>query len=114
MSQQYTYYWTHAPPGQDQGAYHASEINYAFNNLYATDSPWTTEDYEIADKLSDYWVNFISSGDPNGDGLTNWPVNTNGTTQTMVLGDSWGVADVATSEEKISFVEDFFSHFAPY
>jgi carboxylesterase 2 len=31
----YTYYWTHAPPGQDMGAFHQSEIMYALNALYA-------------------------------------------------------------------------------
>ncbi|CAL9660995.1 carboxylesterase family protein [Streptomyces sp. enrichment culture] len=29
----YTYYWTHAVPGQSQGAYHGSEISYVFDNL---------------------------------------------------------------------------------
>lgn len=91
-----------------------SEINYAFNNLYATDSPWTAEDYEIAETLSNYWVNFISTGDPNGGNLTAWPASANASTQTMVLGDSWGVADLATSDEKITFVEDFFSKWPAY
>lgn len=91
-----------------------SEINYAFNNLYATDSPWTDEDYAIAEKMSDYWVNFISTGNPNGGNLTQWPANANGTLQTMVLGDSWGAADLATSEEKVSFVEEFFSNFVAW
>lgn len=111
---QYTYYWTHAPPGQSRGAYHMSEINYAFNNLYGTDSPWTDADYEIADMLSDYWVNFISTGDPNGGGLPSWPVSANDSLQTMVVGDSFGAVDVATSEEKVSFVEEFFSKFEAY
>ena len=43
-----SYYWDHAPPGRNQGAYHESEINYVLNNLYATDLPWTSEDYAIA------------------------------------------------------------------
>lgn len=34
----YTYYWSHAPPGQTAGAYHMSEINYCFDNLYDTGS----------------------------------------------------------------------------
>lgn len=91
-----------------------SEINYAFNNLYATDLPWTAEDYVIADTLSDYWVNFISTGNPSGGNLTSWPANSNGTAQVMVLGDSWGVEDVASSDAKINFVEEFFSNFAAW
>lgn len=85
----YNYIWNHAPPGQTQGAYHESEINYVLNNLYDTDSPWTSEDYVIADTMNHYWVNFIKTGNPNGDGLVSWPqVNaTNATVQ--VVGDQF-------------------------
>ncbi|KAJ5691241.1 hypothetical protein N7488_011976 [Penicillium malachiteum] len=111
--QTYTYYWTHAPPGQDEGAYHGSELNYAFNNLYATDLPWTKEDYEIADKLSSYWANFISTGNPNGDGLAHWPEATAGSAVLMELGDAWKTVEAA-SEEKISFMEKWFKKWPVY
>ncbi|KAI9710923.1 MAG: hypothetical protein M1820_002358 [Bogoriella megaspora] len=61
----YTYYWDHAPPGQDQGAHHMSEINYVFNNLYGTDLPWTDIDYQIATTLNAYWANFVKTQNPN-------------------------------------------------
>lgn len=64
----YNYYWDHAPPGQDQGAHHMSEITYVFNNLYGTDLPWTDVDYEIATTLNAYWANFIKTQDPNKGG----------------------------------------------
>jgi carboxylesterase 2 len=111
--QAYTYYWTHAPPGQDEGAYHMSEINYAFNNLYATDSPWQSDDYEIADTLSTYWANFIKTGNPNGDGLPYWPANTAEEPVTMEVGDAWNPITVAT-EEKISFMREWFSKWPVY
>ncbi|TGO63915.1 hypothetical protein BCON_0010g00810 [Botryotinia convoluta] len=52
----YTYYWDHAPPGQDQGAFHQSEIMYALNALYAnTDKyPFTDEDYYIGELMTGY------------------------------------------------------------
>lgn len=50
-----------------------NEINYALNNLYATASPWTAADHAIADRISDYWVNYISTGAPIGNGLQYWP-----------------------------------------
>ncbi|OJJ42073.1 hypothetical protein ASPZODRAFT_20799 [Penicilliopsis zonata CBS 506.65] len=111
--QAYTYYWTHAPPGQDEGAYHMSEINYAFNNLYATDKPWTEADYAIADTLSSYWVNFIRTGNPNGGGLPYWPANCAENPVMMEVGDAWEPIEVA-SKEKLQFMDRWFSNWPVY
>jgi para-nitrobenzyl esterase len=65
----YLYYWTHAPPGRNHdasGAYHGSEIAYAFNHGNLPNEPWTDEDRRIGDMLSSYWVNFAKTGSPNG------------------------------------------------
>lgn len=35
--------------------------------------PWRNIDYQMADMVSSYWVNFIATGDVNGSGLPNWP-----------------------------------------
>jgi carboxylesterase 2 len=119
VSNVYTYYWTHAPPGQSSGAFHGSEINYAFNNLpYGTTLMgqtlnWTTTDYQIAQTLSSYWVNFIKTGNPNGGNLTTWNPSSNTTKTTMALGDSWGTISVAP-EANIEFIEDFFSQEIAY
>lgn len=109
----YTYYWTHAPPGQDAGAYHMSEINYAFNNLYGTDLPWTAEDYAIANTMSSYWANFIANGNPNGEGLATWPVNSADSTVTMELGDAFEIIEVANSTN-IEFMKEWFSKWPVY
>lgn len=57
--------WDHAPPGQDQGAFHASEIPYVLNTLWSdTNSDWETVDYQVATIVSSYWANFISTHNP--------------------------------------------------
>jgi para-nitrobenzyl esterase len=69
----YLYQFTRVPPGPNPalGAYHASEIVYAFNNVGGR--PWATAvDRRLADQMSSYWVNFASTGDPNGNGLPAW------------------------------------------
>ncbi|MFF4260209.1 carboxylesterase/lipase family protein [Streptomyces sp. NPDC001663] len=90
----FTYFWTHAPPGAAQipgmtGAYHGSEMNYVFDNLYATDRPWTAEDRRIAETMSSYIVSFATHGDPNRAGLPHWAPARPDQFSTMELGDHW-------------------------
>jgi para-nitrobenzyl esterase len=55
------------------GAFHSGEIVYAFNNLHTLDRPWEKIDHQLAETMSDYWVNFVKTGSPNGASLVNWP-----------------------------------------
>ncbi|MCJ1441104.1 MAG: hypothetical protein MMC23_001590 [Stictis urceolatum] len=110
----YTYYWDHAPPGQSNGAFHGSEINYAFNNIpYGTTLQgqtlnWTSTDYNIAEIMSSYWVNFIGTGDPNGGNLTRWEPSSQSDKATMHLGNEYGSMSIA-SESVIALFKEYFS-----
>ncbi|GKZ94210.1 hypothetical protein CBS63078_7876 [Aspergillus niger] len=108
----YTYFWDHAPPGQDQGAYHESEINYVLNNLYGTDLPWTAADYSIARKMNGYWANFIKTGNPNGGSLTQWPA-TGENAKVQHVGDGWGEIPTA-SDAKVKLFEEWFDTLKTY
>ena len=70
----YLYLFNHAPDleeyGRSLGAYHAAEIPYAFGNGNAR---WDDADRQVSQWMHGYWVNFAKSGDPNGDGLPEWP-----------------------------------------
>ncbi|MRW91456.1 carboxylesterase family protein [Duganella sp. FT80W] len=112
----YTYFWTHAQPGPGaamRGAFHGSEINYAFGNLYATNRPWTDEDKRIADTMSSYWANIIKTGNPNGAGLPQWPAYDAGAASVMRLGEDWGTMPIATPE-RIDFWQRFFATQQPW
>jgi para-nitrobenzyl esterase len=65
--------WFGSRSSADAGAFHAGEILYVFDNLHAF--PWLTtpDDRRIADIASSYWLNFVKTGDPNGDALPDWP-----------------------------------------
>lgn len=104
----FTYFWDHAPPGQTQGAYHESEINYVLNNLYDTDLPWVAEDYEIAKIMNAYWVNFIKTGNPNGGNLTYWPAANANSSTVQEVGIGWGQIDLAISKEAVTLFENWF------
>ncbi|SFO33815.1 carboxylesterase family protein [Sphingomonas sp. OK281] len=107
----FTYFWDHAPPGPShdlRGAYHGSEIYYAFDSLDAVDRPWAAEDRRIADVMSSYWVNIIKDGNPNGPGLPTWPRYDPTLPRVMELGDRFGMIPVA-DPAKIAFWQRFFA-----
>lgn len=111
----YSYFWDHAPPGQDSGAFHESEINYVLDNLYGTDYPWEDVDQAISKKISGYWANFVKIHNPNTGGsydglgeLVQWNPSTPTKPVTMNLGNSFGDIRVAT-DAQIQLFKDFFA-----
>ncbi len=61
-------------PYKPVGAPHASEIEYFLGNLSKEQFPYLTEtDFNISNTIQQYLVNFIKEGNPNGDGLLEWP-----------------------------------------
>lgn len=96
--------WDHAPPGQDAGAAHMTEIQYTQNILYNVYyGEWEAEGYQIATVMNSYWVNFIKNGDPNGEGLPQWDSVSANTTVTQELGNGWGRIPIENAEQIILF-----------
>ncbi|KAJ5930386.1 hypothetical protein N7466_005879 [Penicillium verhagenii] len=108
----FTYFWTWpAPTITDGGAYHGSELYYAFASIPFADTSanWTSTDYKIMDTMSSYWANFIKNGDPNGDGLAEWPANSAKNATTMWLGTHFRAGMLAEANSKIQFFKKWFS-----
>ena len=61
-----------APPAT--GAVHSAEIEYALGNLPSNKVyAWTSDDYNVSERVQSYFTNFIKTGNPNGSGLPTWP-----------------------------------------
>ena len=99
----YLYFFSHAPPVfrlyvHDQpdlqveggrrayGAYHSGELAYVFGNVGLVGLDWTEWDHELSNAISQYWVNFARTGDPNGAGLPAWPRYEQATGQSLEFG----------------------------
>ena len=66
---------TTPPPPPAKGAVHSAEIEYAMGNLHLNNVfAWTDEDRKVSRTMQGYFENFIKTGNPNGQGLPNWPV----------------------------------------
>lgn len=68
----YVYYFTRNLPGDEFGAWHSSELWYMFGTLDRCWRPWEDRDRRLSARMLDYWVNFMKTGDPNGEGAKVW------------------------------------------
>ena len=68
----YLYYFDLDAPGDDNRAFHSSDLRYMFGTLDRSWRPYGQRDREASGQMMDYLVNFARTGDPNGPGLPPW------------------------------------------
>jgi para-nitrobenzyl esterase len=88
----YLYYFERVSPGSKFGAYHSSGIAYAFGNLNVFSGVnWEETDVELSNAMSDYWINFAKTGNPNGSGMPEWSKFDTAPKKIMELGETVGM-----------------------
>lgn len=71
-----------------QGATHRLDLPYVFDQLDLLGVAWTAKDRQLASIMSACWINFATSGDPNGAGLPLWSGFRSSRGQVLTLGDT--------------------------
>ena len=66
------YFFDLDAPGDDNRAFHSSDLRYIFETLDGSWRPYGARDHEAAAQMASYLANFARSGDPNGPGLPCW------------------------------------------
>jgi para-nitrobenzyl esterase len=88
----FLYLFTRKPPAEGDkkrfGAYHTAEIGYALHNLDSIQRAWLPIDRALEKIMSDYWIQFIKTGDPNGADLPVWKPFSGSDAQTMLFNES--------------------------
>lgn len=90
----FVYHFTHVsadPRRRMLGAFHASEIPYVFMTQDGGFGTYDDQDRQLARVMSAYWVQFASTGDPNGGGRPAWPKYTAAADQHIEFGDQIAV-----------------------
>ena len=112
----YLYFFSRVPPAADAdqyGAYHTAEIPYVFDNFGVSSSPHANRDYddtdrELSNALASYWVNFATTGDPNGAGLPEWPVFDRDADEALEIGDTIQ-ARRGVRKERLDFLDQYYA-----
>jgi para-nitrobenzyl esterase len=95
----YLYFFTRVPPSRRQsaGAFHAAEIVFVFGKVVPL-FPSDEQDRTLTRVMGDYWAQFARTGDPNMEGLPQWPAFSTDAQRNMVLGPKIGAAPVERAD----------------
>lgn len=85
--QSYAWFFDRKLPGDENGAWHSSDLWYWFGTLDRCWRPMTDKDAELSRQMSAYLANFARTGNPNGSGLTQWLPVEKGQNKVLRLGE---------------------------
>lgn len=83
----YCWFFDRKLPGDENGAWHSSELWYFFGTLKNGWRPFTDYDYKLSDIMATALCNFAKNGNPNGDGVPEWKPTTGSQKEIMLWGE---------------------------
>jgi para-nitrobenzyl esterase len=100
----FMYVFTRNRRDPSRRARHAMELSYVFNTLPEDASE---VDKDLADLMSDYWVQFANTGDPNREGLPAWPSYDAQAQRYQIIGVDVG-PDSGFHREQLDAMDEYF------
>ena len=84
----YTWYFDRQLPGDDNGAWHSSDLWYWFGTLPNGWRPFEEKDYAVSEQMVSYLCNFARSGNPNQAGtLPAWEASAPQQKKVLMIGE---------------------------
>ena len=95
----YTWFFERMLPGDENGAWHSSDLWYWFGTLPNCWRPMEEQDYALSEQMTDYLCNFVRSGDPNKAGeLPTWIASDKHQKRVMMLGKKTWMGKPSTAK----------------
>lgn len=94
-------------PKYGYGSPHAQDVSYVFQHLDANNPEVTKTDFEISEAMITYWTNFAKYGNPNGQGMPEWPAFSENNPKVMYFSQKPFIGPVP-SLESLKVLDDYF------
>jgi len=113
-SKVYYYYFDQHPdypknsPLYNYGSPHGQDVPYAFMNLDSSNPNTPPSDFKLSDAMGTYWTNFAKNGNPNGNGVPEWPAFSNEHQDVMYLSGSKPFVSTVPGEKPLQVLNDYF------
>lgn len=90
-----------------RGAGHATDLDYIFYPYFGAKG-MTDGEKDLAKEMRQYWINFVKTGNPNGEGLPQWPLYSRDRKTVMHFKDNKTDLIDVPNREKLEFWEDYY------
>lgn len=88
-----------------RGANHAAEMQYVFATPWGR--PFRGSEQVVSEAMNRYWANFVKTGNPNGEGLDEWPVYEDGKATVMLFKDGTSLVETP-NKPQLLLMEEYF------